>query len=367
MATPNVIPIGVEGDWPVYIGAVTYGEFVIDAAGEMVGHSARIYRAGTINQIHFRLGLVAQAPVNGLKVSFQGRQDVGNYAVPDETPTHFRVVPQGSVAPNLVASGLVTDDGTDTGAKKTVAVGDILTIVYEFENWQAGDDVDIGYLAAGGEMSPGGTDSCWVNWKLGGGGWLGGSQYACAAVIEFSDGVLVPLKPGFIHAGPSADVIWARHKLADNPNETGAKFVAPYTGKIGGIHYWALTIANYTVNLYDTNGLMGSVAQDNYNTDSCMHVLGNRRKVWFDSPISVIAGETYRITVKSADDLDWTYLYYNTYSAAMAAALVGGSDFVFTQGKNGVWVDTTTRKPLVVPFYSELEVPSGGGIIRRYY
>ena len=113
----NVFIPGMELHWPGWFGGSGVPNNILDAAGEMCGHTGRITYAGVINKIHFRLGPVAQASVNGLKVSFQGRQDVGNYAVPDETPTHFRVVPQADLIQNsVVATGLMTDDGTDTGA-----------------------------------------------------------------------------------------------------------------------------------------------------------------------------------------------------------------------------------------------------------
>lgn len=348
---------GNEYVWPSFPVSGTYYTQPMDAADHKMGHHGRIMYAGTIAKIHVPISTLVQAPVNGIKVSLQGRALVGNNVYPDDTPTHYRVIPVGEIVANTVPiTGLVTDDGTDLGAKKTVAVGDYVTVVVEFESFVAGDNYG-GVLAINaGERCPLASGS-WGSYDLGG-GWNTAVVFSAMVLIEYEDGAIRSLSSGIIAAGSASNYAYVTGNVDSDPDEWGVKFVAPATGKIGGIAWWGRSgTGNDVVTLYDSgdNVLQAFTI---LRADENPHLGYINRRTWFDTPISVTAGATYRITLLPGGD---GFLSYRDYGAEAAAAIVGGSNFVFTHRTDlGAWTDTPTRKALMVPFYTEFE--TGGGL-----
>jgi hypothetical protein len=102
-----------------------------------------ITKAGTLDSFEFNLGLIAQAPTNGLKVSFQDKAAVD--LEPDGGVDQYRVIASGDLnASAWNKSGKITSDGTDNGTQRVVSAGDYVYAVIEFESFAAGDDVDMG-------------------------------------------------------------------------------------------------------------------------------------------------------------------------------------------------------------------------------
>lgn len=355
---------GLEYIWPAYPAHFAKTPLVMDEANNMYANSGRIHDGGIINKIHIPIVTVVQAPNNGIKVSFQGRIKVGSDIEPDGTPTHYRVIPVGDISVGLVATELITDDGTDNGAKKIVSVDDWLTVVFEYENFLAGDNWSASWIPAGGNVTPLTQRAGNLLYDRTGGGWLGNVlNVNNIIVIEYANGRFEQLG-GPVHgvgSGTSNALQQLRLSIS-NPREAGAKFVAPYNGKIAGVIFWANVASNFTTTLYDSN----DNALDAYAMtfeDKSASLTAAVTKVWFDIPQTVIAGNTYRLVfdLVSAGILN---LYYHDYPADMAADLIGGSDFMWTQRPaDGPWTDTPTRKPLLSPFYSELyDTAALGGI-----
>ena len=63
--------------------------------------------------------------------------------VPDGTADQFRDVDNTVItgADSWITSPLITDDGTDGGVKRTVAVGDRIHFVFRYQTFTAGDSL----------------------------------------------------------------------------------------------------------------------------------------------------------------------------------------------------------------------------------
>lgn len=129
-----------------------FSDLLIDAAGEKVAIVFRAPKTGTLDRAEFKLDAVTQAPVSGLRVSFQdvGAAD-GN---PDGTQDQFRTVPQGSISAGAwVVPGLMTSDGTDGGTKRSVTKGDLIAFVVEFDSFAAGDSLEVRCMGQGANFN----------------------------------------------------------------------------------------------------------------------------------------------------------------------------------------------------------------------
>ncbi|RJQ37448.1 MAG: hypothetical protein C4555_06340 [Dehalococcoidia bacterium] len=134
-----------EGLWvPKPIVYSAYSNLLIDASGERVAITFDAPLTGTLDSFEFRLGTVTQAPVNGLRCSFQDINSAGN---PDGIDDQFRVITTGLTSSTWVAPGLVTADGTDTGIKRSVTAGQRLAAVISFDNFVAGDALEISMVS----------------------------------------------------------------------------------------------------------------------------------------------------------------------------------------------------------------------------
>lgn len=358
---PNVFVNVSELVWPGWSQGNSIASALIqDADGDKVGHLGRIWRAGELSKVHWPISTVPQAPVNGLKISFQGITAVPPRTHPDGVVTHYAVIPQGSIVPTTVmVSPIITNDGTPTGVKKTVAVGDVICVVWEFESFVAGDHYRSSFFVSAGYTIPSVLEAGSMSYDVsGGGGYTANNTYSPNSILEYADGTLVPFIPGI--AGPGSNDWLSFKQLTDatTPDEAGAKFVAPYSGKIGGILFRQFVNAATIWTLYDSDDNVLVTQTRPYPTVNIWNSVDN--KFWFDTPASVTQGETYRISLKPSGGN--AYLYYFDYSAAIAAVVQGGSDFVWTQRTDaGAWTDTTTRKPNMGIFYTELD--SGVGVV----
>jgi hypothetical protein len=342
--------------WPGWPGYGALGGQIMDGADHKHGGTGIIVYSGTINKIHVPIRAVSQNPINGIKLSFQGHLRVGNNLQPDGISTHYRVIPTGDIEANtVVVSELVTDDGTDNGAKKTVVVNDFFTIILEFENFVAGDSYTPVYIGAMGTgIAPTVTGGL-CHWDIGG-GWTYSLNVSPSFLIEYADGMIIGMPAQQHNIGTVTHYGNVTGTAASDPNEVGLKFVAPHSGEIGGVCIWGLYADDWLWTLYDSGdnvlGTYTSLKNDRWANYHCA-------KIWFDTPILVIKGSTYRLTQKPSGA---TFrLYYSDYSVAAAAQMLGGVNFVWTQRKDsGIWTDINTRKPNMGVLYTKFEP---GGVV----
>lgn len=115
---------------------------------ELEGHDRVAFifqspKTGTLDKFEFRIGASTQLPANGLKCSFQD-VDLAT-GDPDGSVDQYRSV-TGLTVDSWIAPGLITSDGTDSGAKRTTVRGDWLACVIETQSWSAGDIVNVSAL-----------------------------------------------------------------------------------------------------------------------------------------------------------------------------------------------------------------------------
>ena len=116
----------------------------MNASGDRVALIFMAPKAGKIDRVSFRTG--TSHVLNGASVvrfSLQDTTITGNVRHPDGTQDQFRdhdntLLTGINVTVN---TGLITDDGTDTGTKRTVALGDIIAVVVEYQTFTAGDSI----------------------------------------------------------------------------------------------------------------------------------------------------------------------------------------------------------------------------------
>lgn len=312
----------------------TLSSLLMDAAAEKVALIFRCPKAGTLDKFEFRTGNSTQPPSNGLKVSFQDVDPATGD--PDGTADQFRVV-TGISANTWTVPGLITSDGTDTGTKRTVAKGDLIACVIEFQSFVASDSVNIAGLAVG--TSPQSV--------------YGGFPYAdqfTAVWAKQSDGFAIGLKydDGTYGWVPNNYPFTALNNVAFNsgstPDERGLKFRIPFPARLSSVLVRLDPDNACDLVVYDSDGtsVLATVAID---PDIRGAANNANIQVPLPSPVSLLASTFYRIVLKpGASSINMPDMDAN--SAALLDGMDGGQDFHYTQRTNaGAWTDTTAKRP----------------------
>lgn len=325
--------------------------FLLDADGEKLGFIVQAPKAGTLHKVHFLTGTVTEE--DDLKVSFQGIDaDTGK---PDETADQFRVVTLLDTNDNATLStGIMTDDGTDTGAARTVTKGERLAIVIEFNSYTDGN-LNIAGRGSGIPFHTNGMNYCTHKTA---GAW-GAHTAQPIVALEYSDGSFawLPMNPGAV-----ARTVSATYNNTSTPDERGNIIRVAAPMQVTGL--WAVGIfgADVELVLYDSDGttplmtcsidkdLAGGIA------NPCLYApIGS-------TTVTLAKDTNYRMAVKPTSASGIT-IYSEQYgSAARLDQASGGSSIhQTTRTDAGAWSETTTNRYLCGVLTSGYDDGAGGG------
>lgn len=197
----------------------------LDADGEFAGAQFRNPRAGTIKTVHVFFRDANQWPANGIRVHLTPVDLATNGSPPvigsDYAFFDYLDVPPG-IGPNIgsqyVSLPYITSDGTATGAMKTLAIGEYFGITCSFLNFQAGDSFTLGGWSGinGWNLAKMRNISYYFN----GSNWaLGPSGNQWPVVLEYTDGVSIPVGTMTAQRGNNVQFPWPRERgLKLTPN-----------------------------------------------------------------------------------------------------------------------------------------------------
>jgi hypothetical protein len=343
-------------EWPWRVDYLSsYASAInLDAANEKLGMMIRCPYNITVDKLVLSFGSVTQNPVNGLKVSFQGVALVGGKAsVPDGNISHYRVITTGEiVGSSSIETGLITDDGTDTGAKKTLSIGEVIAIVVEYNNFVAGDNLQLRMRQGFGYP----MKSSWVHQYLTDWGNMLSSFIPNVLFKDSSNNYY----PSSTYCGVGS---WSHAQsqainVNSDPDECGIKFVSSYTCKLVGIHInWAMRTTDFDMVLYDNNDTVLATKRLEYDTGEGIQDPGNAFEYFYmwDTPIEISEGSTYRVTFKALVGSPNCIFYYCNYTSVNYLI----PTIEWTQRTNeGSWTDNNARVPTLALVFSE--IASGG-------
>ena len=324
-------------------GAAALNAATIDADGEKVAFLLRCPKDGTLNRVGFLVTTVTQAPTNGLTVSFQDLDASGD---PDGTQDELRNVPVADISANTwVETGLLTDDGTDTGVKRTVSQGDTLAVVIEFASFAASDSIAIGRTSTsifiGNNIFFPVSSHFTSSWSK-----STGSIGPLIVALQYSDSVWEPIT--FTH--PASAALTTQFSSASTPDVYGNKFVAPGPLTVNGfvadifVQSNASAMKFYLYDDADTALATATVA------DPDIFLATNARGavyVPFDAvadEVTLTNGSTYRVVLEATSTGGLIVQGYS-FPSGYGSAMPSGANCVGTTRKDsGSWTDTATNQ-----------------------
>lgn len=321
----------------------TFG--TLDASTERRAYLFEVPKTGTLDKAEFRLGAVTFNGASVFRVSFQNVDLTTGF--PDATQDQYRDMTALS-ANAWNAPGLMTSDGTDGGAKRSVTKGDLLAVVFEYQTFTAADSVVLSYLD---------TSSVFGNFPYGAlftGTWAANTGTPLLA-LKYNDGSYhVPI--GSIPVASLNSV--TTFNTGSTPDERGLLFQFPFPVEVEGAWVRTDLDGDAELILYDN----ADVAQRTVTLDKDVDATaaGAYRRHIFSSALSLSANTNYRLVMKptSATNLS----VYDWLSGVSLANYIGGSTWKYTERTDaGVWTDTADKRPWMGLILSGFDDAAGGG------
>lgn len=327
-------------------------------SGEKVAFIVKIPKSGTLHKVGFLTGTVSNSQT--LKVSFQNIDPATGNA--DGTPDQYRTV--ASPATNTwTTTGILSDDGTDTGNKRSVSIGEYIAVVIEFDSTIGNVLISSTYTGAGSRQRDG-----YVS-RYASSAWTKYTNYVANCLLEYSDGSYghAPWLSVITHTNPN----YYNH-VNSTPDEFGMRFQVPVPMTMAGIYVNARFDGDADIVLYDSPsnvlatvpGYDGTTSVDTVDKDIAYDILSYWGQWMFSTPVNLEPNTTYRVSLKPTTT---TAVYYFAIAVPTNAALAQFSSTAFyktyrTDG--GSWTDVDTQAPnwaLIISAINGAEPTSGFG------
>lgn len=323
---------------------------LLDASGEKGCFVFYVGKAGTLGKVRFGTATVTTGDV--LKWSFQNVDATTGMC--DETADQYRTVTIADANDNAAfLTGLVTADGTDTGAKRTVTAGELLGIAFEFDSYVAGNL----NIATRTTVAPLGAGLSYTAHKTGGSWAKVGAAYPRFA-LEYDDGTYAPLQ--MVDAAINR-ITAETFNSTSSPDERGNIITPTFKSKSNGGAVVVDADADGDLVLYDTNGTstMGSCTIDkDVRRDANA---GISYCYWTQGEQTLNAGSAYRLVWKPTASN--SSIYVGTYPAAVVLDQLSGGQAVHKTSRTdaGAWTEVTTARYFLWLHISALDDGAGGG------
>jgi len=331
---------------PFLSGGASFTAVLMDASAEKVAMRVFVPRSGTLDAFEFRSSLVTNTS-NGVKISFQGIDASGN---PDGTVLAYRVVTP-AVGWNTPAK--MTSDGTDSGTPLTVARGQILYCVVEFQSFVSGDAVEVSSM--GGINS---INNIFVNQFTS--SWSKIADRGLYMTLRYSDGSYVA---PFGYNLPRSTSLGAKVITSTGAtDEAGLIFSYPAPVLLGGALIFCKPAGNCEFRFYRSDDRVNPVftySQDKDDTTST--TVADYHYFPFPSDIRIEANEECIISVLSTDTTGTDVSYYEAPSSAYLELMEMGRAWRWlSRADLGAWTEVTARRPYISPVITGLDHEIGG-------
>jgi hypothetical protein len=148
-----------------------------------------------------------------------------------------------------------------------------------------------------------------------------------------------------------------------NSAKRGLLFTPPMSCRAVGIRWHQNNNAgNYNAVLYDSGGTELSSSSTAYDGDHAISSVGGLSTVFFDNPVTLTAGTTYRIAIEPSSATNCNVSTIVLPSANYRGASPAGATANYTTFATATWTDTATDTlPIMDVVIDQLDNGAGGG------
>lgn len=360
MAFETIVGGLFYGGMPAISGNnLTTANSQLNASTHRVAMVIVVPKTGTLDKFEFRLGTVTA--IGGGSVLRASFQNVDSSGQPDGTQDQYRDISTGISSGAWVAPGLMTNNGTDGGSKRSVTVGDILACVVEYQTFTTGDNINLAYLSNSNSSNAWSEVKAQYAIRYGGASWAKITNGWAILALKYNDGTYEMVSPQVFPFSGSGDTSM---DTGTTPDEGGLIFQVPFTCKFRAFsgRIWCEAAASaFDIVLYDDDGttVLSSISL----LGAYLNPVNTVANAYVPMPeVTLDPDVNYRLVIKPTNTTNTSVSYLDVNAAAILDALPGGQLFHWTQRTDvGLWSQTTTRRPLINPVLSAIDVTPGGG------
>lgn len=153
---------------------------------------------------------------------------------------------------------------------------------------------------------------------------------------------------------------------ATNDRQIGVKFKMPGPCRIKGIVWFANTLADLKINLWDSDGFT-VLATKSIDENELSDLTTSLHSAIFSSPIELDADTWYRVTITPTAATSVGTYYLTVPSVAKMGATIAGANYYGTESnthppvEEADWDDFTTRVPSIGLIMDQIDNGVGGG------
>jgi hypothetical protein len=340
--------------------ALNNTSLIIDAAGERIALMGQYWSASggskTIDTISFMPGTMVNTNGSNIRVSLQNLNTAATPTQPDGTQDQFRDHLINTISSNTwFTTGLVTNDGTNGGIKRTVNHGDFLAVVIEFQSFVAGDILRAqGSGTAAHIFGPVAALFAAAAWTI--------PSVLPNVLFTNSDGSL-----GCFHnAPPRTAQTNVPYNNGTTPDEYGVRFTAPFDMKVDGISFYTFmpnSTADFELVLYQDTTVIDTIVVP----AEISSTTGTARisELSFATKRTLVKDVQYIISMKPTTANDVSTFFYNVAAASHIGLWAGGvGTELVVRTDLGAWaVDgTPTRRWYHLGvMITDIDIPTAGG------
>ena len=353
------------GLWGAFALPALATDLIINDTAEKAAFVGRIWwpdRADVskdITKVHFRAGAVTFGGSSQYRLSLQ---DVSLTAGPPMQPdgtADQSVTPAAGTGPTANAWNTLT-----LGANRTVALGALVAVVWDYVTFTAGDSIVISGLRAATASAQ--MASHQAMGVLDTGSW---AAVTCLpnVVFEFTDGTFGAFIVGHVFSAYNTRTFASNSTGSGGLNagdERGLEFVPEVPMKVDGCFIGGLQVnagATFDVVLYEGTTAVATVSCD----DNTMLAVSTARQIFvpFAAEITLSTANTYRLVLKPTTT-NSLVLSTITLSAAGHRVLCSGTNCAGNSREDaGAWgTADTTELPWMALSVSSFDDGAGGGV-----
>jgi hypothetical protein len=326
-----------------------FGTIALSGSGAKVAYIFRAPTTGTLDKIEFKLDGVTTA--QDIKVSFQD-VDLGT-GFPDGTADQFRVIASANVAAGWMVPGLMTSDGTDTGSKRSVTRGDLLSAVIEFDS--TAGNVNIAGLSSTTYL--GNTSFYSAQFTA---SWAKLLTRCPSMALKYNDGTYPFVGADHFPISGALPLTTQFHS-GSTPDERGVIFQFPFSCAVGGAWFICDVDNVAELVLYDsdeTTALATCPLDPDVRSGGAAALSFAR----FTSDITLLANTNYRLVLKPTSGSNIGIREFTVNTAAIMDGFELGQNMRHTARVNaGTWTEDTVRRAFMGLLVTKLDDGAGGG------
>ncbi len=331
MALVDIPHIVVGGWWGYTHGggaAHAFGTSIIDHLEEKVAYVFRAPVDGTINSV----GWTNATPTAGTLTMRVSLQDIDASGHPDGVVDQYRTGTLNTAG--WMESGLLTDDGTDTGVKRTVSAGDYLAVVFDVTAYTSGS-----FRLAPWSVS-GDKGTAHVAVRSSAGSWSKTTTARPNFLLEYATLGIVPI-PGVVAATVANTYTYNSGSASIDERALRFSLAAPVT--IAGVHLVIDEDGDFDVVLYEGTTVRASVSVDVSTRRINQHV---ETTILFTDPYDLAANTVYRVAIKPTTATSLIISGITVDNTGDLVATGGGANWYMSHRIDaGAWSDVSTDQP----------------------